>query len=72
MYFFNLNNSTNVVLMLCPKLTESLELVRLIESTGVSAIAVHGRLREERPRHPNHDDVIKSIAQAVAIPVIAK
>ncbi|KAL5106941.1 tRNA-dihydrouridine 20 synthase NAD P like [Taenia crassiceps] len=50
---------------------ETLSLVRLIESTGVAAIAVHGRTREERPQDANHDDVIRAIAQAVKTPVLA-
>jgi len=47
-------------------------LAQLIESCGVSAIAVHGRTRDERPNHRNHDDVIAAVAAAVSIPVIAK
>uniref|UniRef100_A0A158RDJ5 tRNA-dihydrouridine synthase n=1 Tax=Hydatigena taeniaeformis TaxID=6205 RepID=A0A158RDJ5_HYDTA len=50
---------------------ETLSVVRLIESTGVAAIAVHGRTREERPRDANHNDVIRAIAQAVKIPILA-
>ncbi|KAL5971428.1 tRNA-dihydrouridine 20 synthase NAD P like [Taenia solium] len=50
---------------------ETLSLVRLIESTGVAAIAVHGRTREERPHDANHDDVIRAIAQAVKTPILA-
>ena len=44
----------------------------MIESTGVAALGVHGRYRDERPRHPNHNDVIKTVAEAINIPVIAK
>jgi len=44
----------------------------MIESTGAAAIAVHGRLREERPNHSNHDDVIAAVARELKIPVIAK
>lgn len=51
---------------------ETLSLVRLIESTGVAAIAVHGRTREERPHDSNHDDIIRAIAQAVKTPILAK
>ncbi|VDO07018.1 unnamed protein product [Rodentolepis nana] len=50
---------------------ETIELVRLIESTGVAAIAVHGRKREERPRHPNHENFIRAIAEAVKVPILA-
>lgn len=54
-----------------PKLEDTLSLVRLIEGTGVAALAVHGRMKEERPQHPVHSDVIKSIAEATSIPLIA-
>ncbi|XP_069072342.1 tRNA-dihydrouridine(20) synthase [NAD(P)+]-like isoform X1 [Pleurodeles waltl] len=54
-----------------PTLEETLALVKRIERTGVAAIAVHGRKKEERPQHPVHCDVIKAISEAVSIPVIA-
>ncbi|XP_062619891.1 tRNA-dihydrouridine(20) synthase [NAD(P)+]-like [Saccostrea cucullata] len=54
-----------------PNLEDTLKLARLIESTGVSAIGVHGRTKEERPRHPNRNDVIKTISETLSIPVIA-
>ncbi|XP_041853295.1 tRNA-dihydrouridine(20) synthase [NAD(P)+]-like isoform X2 [Melanotaenia boesemani] len=54
-----------------PSLEETVRLVQRIEKTGVSAIAVHGRFKEERPRHPVHCDYIQAVAQAVSIPVIA-
>uniref|UniRef100_A0A3B4Z882 Dihydrouridine synthase 2 n=1 Tax=Stegastes partitus TaxID=144197 RepID=A0A3B4Z882_9TELE len=54
-----------------PSLEETVSLVRRIEKTGVTAVAVHGRFKEERPRHPVHCDYIQAVAQAVSIPVIA-
>ncbi|KAM9377751.1 tRNA-dihydrouridine(20) synthase [NAD(P)+]-like isoform 2-T2 [Pholidichthys leucotaenia] len=54
-----------------PSLEETVRLVQRIEKTGVAAIAVHGRFKEERPRHPIHCDYIQAVAQAVSIPVIA-
>ncbi|XP_051917265.1 tRNA-dihydrouridine(20) synthase [NAD(P)+]-like [Hippocampus zosterae] len=54
-----------------PSLEDTLSLARRIEKTGVAAIAVHGRFKEERPRHPVHCDYIGAVARAVAIPVIA-
>ncbi|XP_036964393.1 tRNA-dihydrouridine(20) synthase [NAD(P)+]-like [Acanthopagrus latus] len=54
-----------------PSVEETVTLVKRIEKTGVTAIAVHGRLKEERPRHPLHCDYIQAVAQAVSIPVIA-
>ncbi|XP_072279186.1 tRNA-dihydrouridine(20) synthase [NAD(P)+]-like isoform X2 [Pyxicephalus adspersus] len=54
-----------------PTVEETVSLVKIIEKTGVAAIAVHGRKKEERPQHPVHCDFIKAIAEAVSIPVIA-
>lgn len=54
-----------------PSVEETVSLVQRIEKTGVAAIAVHGRLKEERPRHPVHCDYIQAVAQAVSIPIIA-
>uniref|UniRef100_A0A8C9DMX5 Dihydrouridine synthase 2 n=1 Tax=Prolemur simus TaxID=1328070 RepID=A0A8C9DMX5_PROSS len=56
---------------LLPQLEDTLNLVKRIERTGIAAIAVHGRKREERPQHPVSCDVIKAIADALSIPVIA-
>lgn len=54
-----------------PELEDTLKLVKLIESTGVSALGVHGRTKEERPRHPNRNNIIQMIAESLSIPVIA-
>ncbi|KAF8571080.1 hypothetical protein P879_04160 [Paragonimus westermani] len=54
-----------------PKLEDTLALAKLIESTGVAALTVHGRTPGERPRHRNHDEVIRAISETVSIPVIA-
>ncbi|KAM9854007.1 tRNA-dihydrouridine(20) synthase [NAD(P)+]-like [Aulostomus maculatus] len=54
-----------------PLLEDTLSLVRRIEKTGVAAVAVHGRFKDERPRHPVHCDYIQAVARAVSIPVIA-
>lgn len=50
---------------------ETLDVVNNLISTGISAIAIHGRTKDERPREPDHPDVIKYIAERVDIPVIA-
>ncbi|KAL6093502.1 hypothetical protein STEG23_004992 [Scotinomys teguina] len=55
-----------------PSLEDTLNLVKRIERTGISAIAVHGRNREERPQHPVSCEVIRAIAETLSIPVIAK
>ncbi|KAF6716321.1 tRNA-dihydrouridine(20) synthase [NAD(P)+]-like [Oryzias melastigma] len=54
-----------------PTLEETVALAQRIEKVGVAAIAVHGRFKDERPRHPVHCDYIQAVAQAVSIPVIA-
>ena len=51
---------------------KTLELVRVIESTGVVALAVHGRTRDERPQHSNRNSTIAEIANMCKVPVIAK
>jgi len=50
---------------------ETVSLARMIESTGVAALAVHGRFVHERPREPPHYEFIKAVADALTIPVIA-
>ncbi|XP_061100919.1 tRNA-dihydrouridine(20) synthase [NAD(P)+]-like isoform X2 [Conger conger] len=54
-----------------PSMEQTVDLARRIERTGVAAIAVHGRTKEERPQHPVHCDAIQAVAQAVSVPVIA-
>ena len=54
-----------------PKIEDTLALVKIIESTGVAALGVHGRLKEDRPRHPVKCDVIRTIAEHVSLPIIA-
>lgn len=54
-----------------PQIDKTLELVKMIEDCGVSCVAVHGRTKDQRPRHDNQDDVIKKISQVLKIPVIA-
>ena len=54
-----------------PTLEKTLELCDILASTGISAITVHGRTRDERPQHPNRNDILKKIAEHLSIPVIA-
>lgn len=51
---------------------ETLSLVKELVSTGIAAIAIHGRTKAERPQHPNRNGTIRKIAENIAIPVIAK
>lgn len=55
-----------------PDIDETVNLVAELVSTGISAIAVHGRTKDERPQHQNRNETIKKIAKSVSIPVIAK
>ncbi|XP_075992246.1 dihydrouridine synthase 2 [Anticarsia gemmatalis] len=50
---------------------ETLKVVEKLVSSGIKAIAIHGRTRDERPQHPVHPDVIKYVADRISIPVIA-
>lgn len=50
---------------------DTLKLVNTLVSSGISAIGIHGRTIQERPRHPNRCETIKYIAQRIDIPVIA-
>ncbi|XP_063376199.1 tRNA-dihydrouridine(20) synthase [NAD(P)+]-like [Cydia fagiglandana] len=50
---------------------ETLELVNKLVSSGIKAIGIHGRTKEERPQHSVHTDVIRYVAERVSIPVIA-
>lgn len=54
------------------QLEDTIELCKMIESTGVAAIAIHGRTRPERPHHKNRTDYIAKITEVLKIPVIAK
>ena len=53
-------------------LDDTIALCKMIQDCGVAAIAVHGRTKDERPNHSNHNDIIKEIASVLTIPVIAK
>ncbi|KAL7054642.1 hypothetical protein AAHC03_025909 [Spirometra sp. Aus1] len=52
-------------------LEDTIALAKVIESTGVAALAVHGRRRCDRPSDPNREDVIRAITGAIKTPVLA-
>eukprot|EP00112_Aurelia_sp_Birch-Aquarium-sp1_P007180 Seg1782.14 transcript_id=Seg1782.14/GoldUCD/mRNA.D3Y31 product=tRNA-dihydrouridine protein_id=Seg1782.14/GoldUCD/D3Y31 len=54
-----------------PTIEETINLVKIIEKTGVKAIGVHGRLRAQRSSQPCNSDFIREVAKSVSIPVIA-
>jgi tRNA-dihydrouridine synthase 2 len=51
---------------------KTLQFVKRIMTTGISALAVHGRNKDERPQHDNRDDYIRFLSDHVTIPLIAK
>ena len=67
----NLDVSVTCKIRILPNLDDTIKLVKLIQSCGVSAIAVHGRTRDQRPNDENNIEVIRSITENVNIPVIA-
>lgn len=54
-----------------PDIERTISLVKEFEAIGISAIAVHGRTRQERPQHKVHADMIQKVADNLNIPVIA-
>ncbi|XP_045511221.1 tRNA-dihydrouridine(20) synthase [NAD(P)+]-like isoform X1 [Colias croceus] len=50
---------------------DTLKLVEKLASSGIKAIAIHGRTKHERPQHAVHTDIIKYVAERLSIPVIA-
>ncbi|KAF5302114.1 hypothetical protein FQA39_LY10449 [Lamprigera yunnana] len=67
----NINIPISCKIRVLPNIDDTINLVTELVSTGISAIAVHGRTKEERPHHINRNDTIKKIAEVVTIPVIA-
>lgn len=67
----NMSCSVTCKIRVLPDLDKTLDLVKTIESTGVNALAVHGRIMSERPQHKNRNYAIKAISEAISIPVIA-
>lgn len=54
-----------------PDTLETIKLVQTLAATGIAAIGIHARTRDERPQHRPHPDVLQAVASAVDIPVIA-
>ncbi|KAL4706004.1 hypothetical protein ACJJTC_014226 [Scirpophaga incertulas] len=50
---------------------QTLKVVNSLVSSGIKAIAIHGRTKDERPQHTVHTDIIKYVAERISIPVIA-
>ncbi|XP_072936780.1 tRNA-dihydrouridine(20) synthase [NAD(P)+]-like [Epargyreus clarus] len=54
-----------------PTPEETLKVVNKLISSGIKAIGIHGRTRNERPQHAVNTDIIKYVAERVPIQVIA-
>ncbi|KAI3980290.1 hypothetical protein MKX01_001361 [Papaver californicum] len=66
----NLNTPVTCKIRLLKTSHDTVELARRIEKTGVSALAVHGRKVEDRPRDPAKWNEITDVVAALSIPVI--
>lgn len=59
---------------LLPDKADTMALIKMIQSTGVAAIGVHGRLQQQRSREPitdTHQTWMREIASTSPIPIIA-
>lgn len=54
-----------------PNMEDTLALVKVIQETGVAALAVHGRLATQKSSEPANYDAIKKIKEIIKIPLIA-
>ncbi|KAL7742907.1 hypothetical protein ACLKA6_016264 [Drosophila palustris] len=54
-----------------PNTLDTVNLVQQLAATGISAVGIHARTRDERPQHRPHPDVLRTVASAVDIPIIA-
>ncbi|RZC48375.1 hypothetical protein C5167_041315 [Papaver somniferum] len=66
----NLDTPVTCKIRLLKSPSDTVELARRIEKTGVSALAVHGRKVEDRPRDPARWNEITDVVAALSIPVI--
>ncbi|KAL4377417.1 hypothetical protein GQ457_02G008700 [Hibiscus cannabinus] len=67
----NLDTPVTCKIRLLESSSDTVELARRIEKTGVSALAVHGRKVPDRPRDPAKWNEIADVVSALSIPVIA-
>jgi len=55
-----------------PQHKDTLAFCQMLQESGVSAIGIHGRTREQRPRDANNNAAIAALAKELDVPVIAK
>ncbi|KAG5888294.1 hypothetical protein JTB14_006680 [Gonioctena quinquepunctata] len=67
----NINIPVTCKIRVFESIDDTLNLVEDLASTGLSAIAVHGRTKVERHQHPNRNETIRKIVETLDIPVIA-
>ncbi|CAH1439683.1 unnamed protein product [Lactuca virosa] len=67
----NLTTPVSCKIRLFPSLHDTINYVKLLEDSGCSLIAVHGRTRDERTKERANWDAIKSVKSSVKIPVLA-
>ncbi|KAI8427804.1 hypothetical protein MSG28_002202 [Choristoneura fumiferana] len=65
----SINVSCKIRILNTPE--ETLELVNKLVSSGIKAIGIHGRTKDERPQHAVNTDIIRYVAERISIPVIA-
>ena len=63
--------SVTCKIRILPKIEDTLALIDVIQATGVCAVGVHGRTKDERPNHSNNVEAIKAVVKHCKIPVIA-
>ncbi|EDW82749.2 uncharacterized protein Dwil_GK10156 [Drosophila willistoni] len=67
----NLEIPVTCKIRILPDVADTIALVQKLAATGIAAIGIHARTRDERPQHQPHPDVLREVAQSVTIPVIA-
>ncbi|XP_017109267.1 tRNA-dihydrouridine(20) synthase [NAD(P)+]-like [Drosophila bipectinata] len=67
----NLDIPVTCKIRILPDVDDTIRLVQKLADTGIAAIGIHARTRDERPQHKPHPDVLRAVAQAVSIPIIA-
>ncbi|XP_030382197.1 tRNA-dihydrouridine(20) synthase [NAD(P)+]-like [Scaptodrosophila lebanonensis] len=67
----NLDIPVTCKIRILPQVEDTIQLVRQLAATGIAAIGIHARTQAERPQHQPHPDVLRAVADAVDIPIIA-